>query len=143
MQERAFRQTVEMFATNMKEDIKSIRKTVDDLKCSLNFSQRDIDDIKFKLYKAEEKVFNAGEAIFNTKTNKNIWRIIQEEITLRFLVFKNQRESGETWEESEKLVKDAIKEHLKIEDDLLAGQRLPVNQGLSSLASRYRKKRKR
>ena len=90
-QERAFRQTVEMFATNMKKDINSIRKTVDDLKCSLTFSQRDIDDIKFKLYKPEEKVFNAGEAIFNTKTNKNIWRIIQEEITLRFLVFKNQR----------------------------------------------------
>ena len=65
-QERAFRQTVEMFATNIKEDI-SIRKTVDDLKCSLNFSQRDIDDIKFKLYKAEEKVFNAEEAIFSTK----------------------------------------------------------------------------
>ena len=46
MQERAFRQTAEMFATNMKEDINSIQKTVDDLKCSLNFSQRDIDDIK-------------------------------------------------------------------------------------------------
>ena len=45
---RAFRQTVEMFATNMKEDINSIRKTVEDLKCSLNFSQKDVDDIKFK-----------------------------------------------------------------------------------------------
>ena len=59
MQECAFRQTIEMFATNMKEDINSIRKTVDDLKCSLNFSQRDIDDNKFKLYKAEKKAFNA------------------------------------------------------------------------------------
>ena len=68
MQERAFRQTVGMFATNMKkEDINSIRKTVDDLKCSLNFSQRDIDDIKFMLYKAEEKVFNAKKAIFSMK----------------------------------------------------------------------------
>ena len=30
-----------------------------------------------------------------------------------------ESEGGETWEESENLVKDAIKEHLKIEDDLL------------------------
>ena len=30
-----------------------------------------------------------------------------------------ESEGGETWEESEKLVKDAIKEHLKIEDNLL------------------------
>ena len=30
-----------------------------------------------------------------------------------------ESEGGETWEESEKLVKDTIKEHLKIEDDLL------------------------
>ena len=30
-----------------------------------------------------------------------------------------ESEGRETWEESKKLVKDAIKEHLKIEDDLL------------------------
>ena len=54
-QERTFRQTVEMFATNMKEDINSIRKTVDDLKCSLNFSQRDIDDINLSCTKLKRK----------------------------------------------------------------------------------------
>ena len=124
-QERAFRQTVEMFATNMKEDINSIRKTVDDLKCSLNFSQRDIDDIKFKLYKAEEKVFNAEEAIFNTK--RGIDELYDQQEYLENHSRRNnikvlgiqESEGGETWEESEKLVKDAIKEHLKIEDDLL------------------------
>ena len=36
-QERAFRQTVEMFAANMKEDINSIRKTVDDLNVASAF----------------------------------------------------------------------------------------------------------
>ena len=124
-QERAFRQTVEMFATNMKEDINSIRKTVDDLKCSLNFSQRDIDDIKFKLYKAEEKVFNAEEAIFSTK--RGIDELYDQQEYLENHSRRNnikvlgiqESEGGETWEESEKLVKDAIKEHLKIEDDLL------------------------
>ena len=33
-----------------------------------------------------------------------------------------ESEGSETWEESEKLVKDAIKERLKIEDDLLIGR---------------------
>ena len=116
-QERAFRQTVEMFATNMKEDINSIRKTVDDLKCSLNFSQRDIDDIKFKLYKAEEKVFNAEEAIFSTK--RDIDELYDQQEYLENHSRRNnikvlgiqESEGGETWEESEKLVKDAIKEH--------------------------------
>ena len=71
-----------------------------------------------------------------------------------------ESEGGETGEESKKLVKDAIKEHLQIADDLsikrahrvgnhtlhtamFAGQRSLVNQGLSLLASRYGKKRKR
>ena len=77
-----------MFATNMREDINSIRNTVEDLKCSLNFSQKDIDDIKFKLYKGEEKLVSAEQAIFNTKCGIDEWRIVHEEITLRFLVFE-------------------------------------------------------
>ena len=79
--------------------------------------------------------------------NKNTWRIIQEN-NIKVLGIQ-EPEGDETWEESEKLVKDAINGHLKIEDDpltshialanhvppppppftaMLVGQRLPVNQ---------------
>ena len=141
-----------MFATDMKEDINSIRKTVDDLKCSLNFSQRDIDDIKFKLYNAEEKVLNAEEAIFNTKCSIDELYDQQEYLenhsrrnNIKVLDVQ-ESEGGETWEESEKLVKDAIKEHLKIEDDLLIkrahhiGKRRPPYRhvGRSKVASKPR-----
>ena len=44
MQERSFRQMIELMTNTIKEDINNIRKTVDDLKASLNFSQKDIDD---------------------------------------------------------------------------------------------------
>ena len=44
MQERSFHQMIELMTNTIKEDINNIRKTVDDLKASLNFSQKDIDD---------------------------------------------------------------------------------------------------
>ena len=44
MQERSFCQMIELMTNTVKEDINNIRKTVDDLKASLSFSQKDIDD---------------------------------------------------------------------------------------------------
>ena len=37
------------------------------VKVSLNFSQKDIDDIKYKLYITEEKVWDAEDAIYGNQ----------------------------------------------------------------------------
>ena len=67
------------------------------------------------MYKAEEKVCNAVEAIFNTKCGIDELYDQQEYLenhsrrnNIKVLGIQAS-EDGETWEESEKLVKDAIK----------------------------------
>ena len=47
--ERTFKYTIELLTKNFKDDIKEIKRTADDLKTSLNFSQKDIDDIKSRI----------------------------------------------------------------------------------------------
>ena len=54
-QEQTFKYTIELLTKNFKDDINEIKRTVEDLKTSLNFSQKDIDDIKSRIYKAEER----------------------------------------------------------------------------------------
>ena len=49
-QERVFKQFKEFHTSSVKEEIASLRKYVDEVKTSLVFSQKDIDDIKEKCY---------------------------------------------------------------------------------------------
>ena len=62
-QERAFKQTIELYTNNVREEVKSIRKTVEDLKTSLNFSQKDIDDFKGKIYETEDKLHSLEDLL--------------------------------------------------------------------------------
>ena len=45
-QERTFKYLIELLTRNFKDDINEIKRTVDDLKGRLNFSQKDIDNKK-------------------------------------------------------------------------------------------------
>ena len=49
-QERTFKYTTELLTKNFKDDINVIKRTFDEPKTSLNFSQKDIDDIKSMIY---------------------------------------------------------------------------------------------
>ena len=53
-QERGFKQTIELYTNSVREEVKSVKKTVKDLKTSLMFSQKDIDDLKGKIYETED-----------------------------------------------------------------------------------------
>ena len=54
---------------NFKDDINEIKRTVEDLKTSLNFSQKDIDDIKSRICKAEERIMEAEEGIHDAQAD--------------------------------------------------------------------------
>ena len=53
-QERGFKQTIELYTNSVREEVKSVKKTVKDLKTSLMFSQKNIDDLKGKIYETED-----------------------------------------------------------------------------------------
>ena len=46
--ERAYRTTMQLMIDSVKDDIKSLKQSVDEMKQSLHYSQKDIDDIKTK-----------------------------------------------------------------------------------------------
>ena len=124
-QERSFRQMIELMTNTIKEDINNIRKTVDDLKVSLNFSQKDIDDIKYKLYITEEKAWDAEDAIYGNQCA--IDKLFDQNEQLENHSRRNnvkvigipEKDPNESWEETENLVKNATKEHLNIEEDVI------------------------
>ena len=62
-QERAFKQCIDFHTNSVKEEINTLRKYVDDLKMSLVFSQKDIDDVKEKCYKAEERMMETERTV--------------------------------------------------------------------------------
>ena len=124
-QERTFKYTIELLTKNFKDDINEIKRTVEDLKTSLNFSQKDIDDIKSRIYKAEERIMEAEEGIHDAQADIDHSLDQQEYLenqSRRNNVFgipeKDAKEGLESWEESEQLVKNEIKSKLKIEVDL-------------------------
>ena len=48
---------------HFKEEINALRKYVDDLKTSLIFLQKDLDDVKEKCYKAEERLLKTDDGL--------------------------------------------------------------------------------
>ena len=70
-QERVFKQFIELHTSSVKEEIHSLRKYVDDLKNSLAFSQKDIDDVKEKCFRAEERLMDVEDSIALNLTGIN------------------------------------------------------------------------
>ena len=62
-QERCFKATMQMLIDSTREKVKDIRNTVNELKESLTFSQKDIDDAKSNISKIETKITKADEDI--------------------------------------------------------------------------------
>ena len=126
-QERTFKYTIELLTKNFKDDINEIKRTVEDLKTSLNFSQKDIDNIKSRIYKAEERIMEAEEGIHDAQAEIDHSLDQQEylenqsrrnNVKVFGIPEKDAKEGLESWEESEQLVKNEIKSKLKIEVDL-------------------------
>lgn len=125
IQERAFRSMVEIMFNGLKDDIKEIRKDVQDLRSSLEFSQTNISAIESKLDAAnsqiclqsttiEEHVNNVGslhdqvEYLENQSRRNNIRIVGVDEL----------ENEDETWEKSEEVVKKLVNDKLELTDDL-------------------------
>ena len=125
VQERAFRSMVEIMFNCLKDDIEEIRKDVQDLRSSLEFSQTNISALESKLDAAnsqiclqsttiEEHVNNVGslhdqvEYLENQSRRNNIRIVGVDEL----------ENEDETWEKSEEVVKKLVNDKLELTDDL-------------------------
>ena len=64
---RAYRMTMQLMMDSVKDDIKSLKQSADEMKKSLHYTQKDIDDITTKIEKIEEKMKNVDKSIANSQ----------------------------------------------------------------------------
>ena len=123
--ERAFKQIMEFQMNAVKEEMKLLKKDVDELKSSLTFSQKDIDDVKQKCYKIEERLMDAEDTL--AETNSCIDELYDQQDYLenhsrrnnvKIMRIPENDDSKELQEESENKVIEAIRSRLKIAQEM-------------------------
>ena len=120
-QERAFKQIMEFQMNLVKEEMKLLKKDVNELKSSLTFSQKDIDDVKQKCYKIEERLMGAEDC--SAETNSCVHELYDQQDYLenhsrrnnvKIMGIPENDDSKESWEESENKAIEAIRSRLKL-----------------------------
>ena len=120
----AYRSSLSLLIQDVKEEMKSIRQDVNDLKVSLQFSQGKLDE-------AEKKLDSIDLTVSTHKDNLNCMNEFADftENQLEYLENQNRRcniriiglsenqQVEKTWDDTEQLVKKAIKEKLNLADD--------------------------
>ena len=129
IQEKGFKSSLQMFVDTFNAELKAIRSDVNDLKSSLQFSQKDIDDSKVKISKIESGI------VSNVQSLEDALQEGLDELEAKHDYLENQsrrnnvkvfgipEEKGETWDQCEEKVKEAISNHLGIEKNELAIER--------------------
>ena len=125
--ERAYHTTMQLMMDSVKDDIKSLKQSVDEMKQSLHYSQKDIDDVKTKIEKVEEKTKNVDKSIANSQMDIEDLYNEQEylenqsrrnNVKVLGIPEKNEKDGIETWDECEEKVKEEIKAKLGIKTEL-------------------------
>ena len=109
----------------VKEEMKQLKKDVNELKSSLTFSQKDIDDVKQKCYKMKERLMGAEDSL--AETNSCVDELYDQQDYLenhsrrnnvKIMGIPENDDSKESWEESENKAIKAIRSRLKIAQEM-------------------------
>ena len=126
--QRAYCTTMQLMMDSVKDDIKSLKQSVGDMKQSLHYSQKDIDDFKTKIEKIEEKTKNVDKSIANSQMDIEDLYSEQEylenqsrhnNVKVLGIPEKNEKDGIEAWDECEEKVKEEIKAKLGIKTELI------------------------
>ena len=125
IQERSFRAAVQLLVDKQMQESKLLRQEISDLRMSLTYSQREIDDLKVKCDKLEkDNVRNqvnfedTHAAIVDLEDQSDYLENQSRRNNLKISGIPEKDNGFETWEETEQLVKEAIKDKLKITTDI-------------------------
>ena len=134
IQDGAHRNTIKIFFEDMRTETRTIRKDIEALKSSLEFSQGEIDDVK-KAVEVEKKklehikdrlkyVESCMEEAYQLEERFDNLELKQEYLenmscrnNMKILCLPESKEE-KTWEDTENLVKQTIKNTLKIDDEV-------------------------
>ena len=125
IQEKSFRAAVQLLVDKQMQESKLLRQEISDLRMSLTYSQREIDDLKVKCNKLEkDNVRNQANfedthaAIVDVEDQSDYLENQSRRNNLKISGIPEKENGFETWEETEQLVKEAIKDKLKITTDI-------------------------
>ena len=134
IQERSYRSMISMLTDDIKLEVRSLKKDVEDLKVSLQFSQAQFDDhkktvdtVKSKMEEIDDRVKYFESYSEDTYNLENRCEEIEEKQEYlenmsrrnNIKVLDLPEEEGEkTWADTEELVKKTVKEQLHYEDDV-------------------------
>ena len=116
---------VQVINNDTKDEIKSVRKEVSDLKSSVEFSSRDVDNLKVRIDGMERNVMEANKKIASHDNGleglfgKQEYIENQSQRNNVKLIGIPESPEEETWDDSEKIFIDNVKSTLKIKDEIL------------------------
>ncbi len=121
----AFNSSFKLLIQDLKEDMKSIKKEIIDMQVSLQFSQAKMEDNEKKI-RVVEKSINMHRENLNDIHNhadqvesqleyleNQSWRS-----NVRITGVSEDKNTEKSWDDTEKVVKEIIKEKLKISEDI-------------------------
>ena len=123
-QERAYRSAIELIFSEVKNDIRNLSKDIQDWKSSLQFSQKDIQDLDAKMKSVEVKLrdqqdtlTDVDEGFVNMSDQIDYLKNQSRRSNLKILGLP-EGDKELTWEDTENVVRAAVKEHLGFQEDL-------------------------
>ena len=134
IQDGTYRNTIKIFLEDIRTETRTIRKDVEALKSSLEFSQGEIDDVKKdvevekkKLEHIEdrlkyvesctEEAYQLEERFDNLELKQEYLENMSHRNNIKILGLPESKEE-KTWDDTENLVKQTIKKTLKIDDEV-------------------------
>lgn len=129
VQERMFKSFVETITSDLTKRVDGLVQQVSDLKASLEYSQNDIDEHKYKLESMEYHLRDIGGDIYNMQGSIGYQRDKLEYIENQsrrnnIRVTGIEEEEGETWEKTEIKVKEIFKGKLDLDVDIERAHRV-------------------
>eukprot|EP00112_Aurelia_sp_Birch-Aquarium-sp1_P003385 Seg1379.2 transcript_id=Seg1379.2/GoldUCD/mRNA.D3Y31 product="hypothetical protein" protein_id=Seg1379.2/GoldUCD/D3Y31 len=124
VQAKSYRTMIEMVVNEFREDLKAVKNDVNDLKASIQFTQKDVDENKQNV--SEMAVNSAAQSTALNDVFKGLDDLEAKSDYLEnqsrrndIKIFGIAEEHGETWDDCESKVKKAIVEKLDIKDEIL------------------------
>ena len=120
----AFKSSFSILSQDVKEEIKSIRNDINDMKVSLQFSQAKLDEAEKSMSKIDQTVCAHGDNLnsmneFADSAEAQLEYLENQSrrCNIRITGLPEDRQQERSWDDTELVVKKALKETLKIETD--------------------------
>eukprot|EP00794_Sanderia_malayensis_P008413 gene8413-9313_t len=122
VQHESYRSTIQLFMTQMNEEIREVKKDINDLKMSANFTRKEVQELQDKVTGIEK---NTTKLIQESYDVENEFEILADEHEYLEnqsrhnnveLIGVPESANAESWEESEEIFKENVKSALQIDD---------------------------